>query len=258
MATNADDPQDPGTPASDPNSSNEGNDPTNGNEPKPPQGDEETQSPETPPAEGTPPAGDEPKAPDQVPEADRDLDWYKKAYGESTAEALRLKDKLDKMPVPPPPPAPTPEPPATGEDIPDPDKLYIKQMRDKDIDTAWRKVLDEYPQLGDTQGDSYKRFVQRASLMGKSILEDEKRYVEPSELYPMVVASLGLAKGDDADRLGAALKDGASNPRTSSGPARPPEQSKVTDAMIAANRRWYPDKTDAQIREELEPHVQEN
>lgn len=188
----------------------------------------------------------------ETPEPEKDLEWYKKAYGESTKEALRLSGELKK--VQPASPPPTPQP--TGTDTPDPDKLYIEHLRDKDINIVWTKVVNEYPELGDPNGEPYKKFVQRANIMGKTILTDEKRYVEPSELYPMVISSLGFKSVDSQEKLGAALRDGASSPKVSSGGAPAPQTSKVTDKMIALNRKMYPGKTDAEIREELEPHVQ--
>lgn len=214
----------------------------------------EAQSDPTPEAEDKAKAEPDATLTIDVPaESEKDLEWYKKAYENSTTEALRLKGELDKAtPVSEPPVIQAPADPANL----DPDKLYLEHLRTKDIATVWTKLVGEYPQLADPQGDTYKRFVQRSTIMGKTILEDEKRYVEPSELYPMVISSLGLNKGDDQEKLAAALKDGAASPRTSSGSPSQGTQSKVTDAMMAMNRKMYPNKTDAEIREELEPYVQ--
>lgn len=198
------------------------------------------------------PAKEQSKAPltTEIPD-EKDLDWYKKAYEQSTKEALRLKGELDKKPETS--PAPVTE---TKTDTVDPDKLYLEHLRTKDLSTVWTAVLGDYPQLADPNGDAYKKFVQRANVMGRTILEDEKRYVEPSELYPMVISSLGLNKGDDQDRLGAALKDGGATPKINSGSPQKPTQSKVTDSMVAANMRMYPNKTRQEIIEELEDYVQ--
>jgi hypothetical protein len=62
-------------------------------------------------------------------------------------------------------------------------------------------------------------------------------------------------KVSDKEKLSMALKDSASVTKTSSASAKTPTKSKVTDQMVAVNRAMYPGKTDAQIREELEPYV---
>lgn len=217
------------------------------------QASEGAQAPE---AEDEAPAEPDATLTNDVPaEPEKDLEWYKKAYENSTTEALRLKGELDKAKPEAPVPSSEPPPVQPGAESLDPDRLYLEHLRTKDINTVWTKVIGEYPQLADPKGDTYKKFVSRANVMGKTILEEEKRYVEPSELYPMVISSLGLNKGDDQDKLAAALKDGAASPKVTSGKATP-SKSKVTDAMIAVNQRIYPGKSASEIREELEPYVQ--
>lgn len=168
------------------------------------------------------------------------------AYQESTKEALRLKALNDKVP----------EPPALeGEEVTlTPEQLYIRQKQDEEIANAFAEVTKNYPQVSDPE--EYKKFTAMASTFGRTILDAEKRLATPKELYDKTVIALGWTADDSKDKLGAALKDGASSPRISSGGAKGTPTSKVTDAMIIANRKMYPNKTDAEIREELEPHVQ--
>lgn len=182
------------------------------------------------------------------PQEEHDLDWYKKAYDNSTKEALRLKGELDKA---------TPEPPVTS--VPEgstltPDQLYIKQKQDEEIATAFADVTKNYSQVKDPE--EYKKFTAMANTFGKAILDAEGRLATPKELYSKTVIALGWTIDDSKEQLGAALKDGAGSPRISSGAGQGPDTSKVTPAMISANRKMYPGKTDAQIREELEDYVQ--
>lgn len=183
---------------------------------------------------------------------EKDLDWYKKAYDESTAEGLRQKARADALEA-----AKTSAPPVItvqaeeGETL-TPEQLYIRGKQKEETDAAFGEVRKNFPQVNDPE--EYKRFVATAQIFGKAISESEGRFPSPTELYRKTVIDLGWAD-ESQERLGAALKDGAASPRISSGGAKT-QTSKVTDAMIIANRKWYPDKTDAEIREELEPHVQ--
>lgn len=219
-----------------------------------PVAEEPTPSEEEPTKGEESPAEEQSEAPltTEIPD-DRDLEWYKKAYSESTSEALKQKKRADDLEADKTSPPPVSD---VKADTVDPDKLYLEHLRTKDLSTVWTTVLGEYPQLADPNGEAYKKFVQRANVMGKTILEDEKRYVEPSELYPMVISSLGFNKGDDQDRLSAALKDSGTTPKVNSGSAQKPTESKVTEAVIAFNMKAYPGKTRQEIIEELEPHVQ--
>lgn len=179
----------------------------------------------------------------QQPE--KDLDWYKKAYEESTKEALRLKAIADAKP---------PETPAVETPTPSGLELYVKQQQDKEIADAFAEITKNYPQASEPA--EYEKFTKMANTFGKTILDAENRLATPAELYSKTVIALGWTADDDKDRLNSALKGSASAPRVSSGGASAPSSSKVTDAMIIANRKMYPGKSDSEIREELEPHVQ--
>lgn len=174
-----------------------------------------------------------------------------KAYSESTKEALRLKGEVDKVKAPESPP---PEVQTTEET--DPDKAWIKQLREKEIAKVWSVFTEQIPELADPKGDLYQKFTKRATVIGKGIWEDDKYIVEPADLYAMTAASLGLKYDDSKDRLGAAVKGSAGETKVSSGPAAPPQKSKVTEDMIKMNQQMYPSKTRQEIIEELEPHVQ--
>lgn len=212
--------------------------------------EEEPTKGEQSPAEDEAKAKPEATLTTETSETEHDLDWYKTAYDNSTTEALRLKKENDEFKANQTPP-PTVEP--AGEEL-TPDQLYIRQKRDEEISTAFSKIQKNYPQVQDKP--EYDKFKVMAATVGKNIVDAEKRLPSPTEVYDKTVILLGWTKDDSKEQLGAALKDGAASPRTSSGAPTPSSTSKVTDAMIVANRKMYPDKSDAEIREELEPHIQ--
>lgn len=172
------------------------------------------------------------------------------AYKNSTSEALKWKglaegktdSNTDKQEEP--------------VDL-DPNALYIKQLRDNEITTAFSEITKHYPQVNDQT--EYNKFVSTVGVLSNTILQSEKRLASPKELYSKAAVILGWepeGKVDDKDKLGNALKDRAAVSKTSSATTKKISKSKVTDAIIAANRLMYPEKTDAEIREELEPWVQ--
>lgn len=208
-------------------------------------------APEAPNAEETEEAKEEPKPEATLTtEPEHDLDWYKKAYEESTKEGLRLKGELDKKVETPPPPTVI-TPPATDEVL-TPEQLYIRQKQNEEITAAFSEITAKYPAL--KEPGTYDSFVAQANLVGRVIVEGEKRYPSPTELYEKTAVILGLTP-DNSEAIGTALKDSAGAPRTASSIPGPAPKSKVTEEMIAMNLKMYPDKSRQQIIEELEPHI---
>lgn len=181
-------------------------------------------------------------------EPDYDKDWYKMAYEESTKEGLRLKGELDKKVETPPPVV---SPPVSDEVL-TPEQLYIRQKQNEEITEAFSEVSEKYPSLKDK--DTYDKFVAQANILGRVITETDKRFPSPKELYEKTAVILGLTP-DNSEAIGSALKNTAAAPKTSSAPASPPPQSKVTEEMIALNQKMYPNKTRQELIEELEPHI---
>lgn len=173
------------------------------------------------------------------------------AYKQSTAEALRLKALADTAT----------KDSAVGEtnedevDLTDPVSLFMKQKMDEEITAAYSEFSKHYPQVQDQA--EYNKFTQEVATLSQTILTSQKRLASPKELYSKAAVILGWEPDDkvtDKDRLGSALKDSAATSKTSSA-TKKSSKSKVTDQMVAANRLMYPNKTDAEIREELEPYV---
>lgn len=171
------------------------------------------------------------------------------AYDNSTAEFKRLRDaQVD-----------TTDKADKEEEVDlDPNALYIKQLRDTEITTAFSEITKHYPQVNDQT--EYAKFVNTVGVLSNTILQSEKRLAPPKELYSKAAVILGWepeGKVDDKDKLGNALKNQAAeskNPVT----AKPKsKQSKVTDKQVAIARvTWArPGMTDTEIREELEAYV---
>lgn len=186
-------------------------------------------------------------------EPEHDLDWYKKAYPESTKEALRLKKENDELKAgkvdTPTPPVVTPP---VDEGVMTPEQLYIRGKQIEESDAAFASVKEKYPALEDK--DVYDKFVTESRALGAFIVQDQKRFPSPSELYEKTAVILGLT-ADTSEATASAVKGMAGSPRTSSAPASPAPPSKVTEAMIQADMKHYPGKTRQEIIDELEPHI---
>lgn len=180
-----------------------------------------------------------------LPEPDKDLAWYKTAYAESTKESLRLKGELDKK-------VETPVAPVATDEVLTPEQLYIRQKQNEEINEAFSEITAKYPTL--KEKETYDKFTAEANLVGRVIVESEKRYPSPKELYEKTAVILGL-QPDNSEALSAAVKDSGAATRTSSGTAAIPPQSKVTEDMIAMNLKMFPGKSRQEIIEELEPHI---
>lgn len=187
-------------------------------------------------------------------EPEHDLDWYKKAYGTSTSEALRLKKeneelKAGKVETPL---APEVLAPPVPDGVMTAEQLYIRGKQIEESDAAFAQVKEKYPALEDKA--TYDQFVDKSRSLGAFIVQDEKRFPSPKELYESTAVLLGL-KPDNSEAIGTAMKSAAASPRTTSGPAAPPTPSKVSEEVIAHELKMYPSKTRQQIIEELEPHI---
>lgn len=174
------------------------------------------------------------------------------AYRNSSSEALRLKGLAEAPKII--------ETEETTEDLSTtsqtPLELWAGQQLDKSIKDAFSTFSKEYTQVEDPV--EYERFTKRVATLSKTILQDEGRLAEPSDLYSTAAASLGWEKvtaPTSKEKLDMALKDTSSTSKPSTSGAKPPAKSKVSDAMMRMNRNMYPGKTDEQIRKELEPYV---
>lgn len=169
------------------------------------------------------------------------------AYQNSTAEALRLKG-LTETPAPEEPL----QQPIDTSNITD---LYVKQEMDEKIRVAYGDFQKKFPQVNDPT--EYAKFTNEVAAFSNTILQSQGRLAPPAELYTKAAVSLGWEPETPSqdDKLKVAVKESASSSKTTSS-TKKVSASKVTDAMIAANRKMYPGKTDDEIREELEPYIQ--
>lgn len=146
---------------------------------------------------------------------------------------------------------------AGAEDNLSPEQGYIRQKMNEEIDKAFGEFRKSYSQVEDAA--EYSKFVNEVKILAQTIKQSQNRFASPGELYTKAAAILGWEpsdKVDNKDRLKVALKDKAAVSKTSSSTGKKAPKSKVTDAMIRANRKMYPNKSDEDIRKELEPYVQ--
>lgn len=173
------------------------------------------------------------------------------AYKNSTAEFQRLRsEKTDSDD------SDDSDATATTVDTSDPISLYMKQKMDDEIQTAFADFGKDYSQVNDQT--EYNRFTVKVAALSQTILQTEKRLASPTELYKMAAVILGwepTAKPNGKEKMGMALKDKAASGKSSSSTGKSTPKSKVTDSMIKVNRMMYPDKSDDEIRKELEPYV---
>lgn len=171
------------------------------------------------------------------------------AYQQSTAEALRLKGENDVLKT-----TDASETPETTEPV-DPRLLYLDKLLNKDIQTAFAEFKKSYPQVDDPA--EYAKFTTEATALS-NYYQSKNQILTGEDLYPKVAAILGWQKEsapDSKDKLGMALKDKGATSKTTSSAAAIPTKSKVTAEMIAANKLMYPNKSEDEIRKELEPYV---
>lgn len=182
-----------------------------------------------------------------------------KSYQNSTSEALRLKQELDKTKAVKPPLTSTDssgddddEQPLTAE------QLWLKQQMDEEIANSFESFKKDYPQVDDP--DEYDKFKAEVSVFSNAIRQAQGRMATPAELYQKAALSLGWDKQSepsDKEKLGIAIKDSGGTSKAITSGAKPPAKSKVTDAQIATYRKMNPSTTlsDTDIRKELEPHI---
>lgn len=167
----------------------------------------------------------------------------------STAEGKRLAEELAKRPSSE---TEKTDPPIDTSNITD---LYVKQEMDDRIRTAYNDFSKKYPQVADQA--EYSKFVNEVKVLSNTILESQGRLAKPDELYRKAAAILDWESTQPTaeDKLKDAVRNNSSASKTSSS-TKKTSSSKVTEAMIATNRKMYPGKSDAEIREELEPYIQ--
>lgn len=181
------------------------------------------------------------------------------AYRNSTTEAIRLKQENDGLKSTTSADDTKDSGDATGTaPVTDVAQLYAKQKMDQEITEAYTAFSKSYTQVNDPA--EYNKFTAEVSTLSRTILDSQKRLASPAELYSKAAVILGWEPVDNKptgkEKVGMALKSRAAVTKASSGPKKSKPASKVTNAMIIANRKMYPGKTDAEIQAELEPYVQ--
>lgn len=175
------------------------------------------------------------------------------AYQQSTAEALRLKRLNDEGKVAP--KTDTEESESTETPPLKPLEVYAQQKLDDEIKEAFADFSAKYSQVSEPV--EYERFATEVAIVSETIMKSQNRLPSAAEAYRRAANNLDwepTGSVTDKDRLDNAVKGAASSTKAPTA-TKPANKSKVTEAMMVANRKMYPEKTDKQIREELEEYL---
>lgn len=184
------------------------------------------------------------------------------AYVNSTNEALRLKKELDDNrtaieeakriiatqanPAQGTPPAN----PSALEISTDPNVQYAKQLRDKDMVSAFDDFTKQYPQA--REAAEFEKF--SAASNGVALgYQASHNGLQPSfpELYAGIAAVLGWQPITVTSKKDAAIKDAASSSQVTSSAVAPGRRPKVTDAQVDAYLKMFTTKSRADAIKEL-------
>lgn len=173
------------------------------------------------------------------------------AYVNSSNEALRLKRELDDLKAQPPAPG---TPPAPAEPVPpptqatDPNVQYAKQLRDRDMVSAFDEFTKAYPQARETEEFTKFSAASAGVAQGYAASHGGMQPTFP-ELFQGIAAVLGWQAVNP--KKDAALKDAASSSQVTSTALAPGRQPKVTDAQVDTYLKMFTSKTRAAAIKEL-------
>jgi hypothetical protein len=166
------------------------------------------------------------------------------AYENSTSEALKWKKIAQDSKT---------SEESTNKPV-DPALAYARQLMQTSIDTDIQDFSKEYSQMQDeTQVAKIQGYV---GVVSEAIQRAEDgRIPSMKECLEKSAVILGWQKTDKQEQVGAAVKNGAATTKTNSATKQTP-QSKVSDKQVlVARKTWGANKSDAEIRKELEIYV---
>lgn len=242
---------------------------------------ETTTEPETPSEPEEQPAAEEesepPKEAEEEPEAqsftkqfpnlkgatpEEYIPELETAYRESSNEALRLKKELDDIrPAieeakriianqPTPPAGTPPANPSVLETNTDPNVQYAKQLRDRDMVTAFDEFTKDYPQARETS--EFDKFSAASSGVAAGFAASHNG-MQPSfpELFNGIAAVLGWQPITATSKKDAAIKDAGVSSQVTSSTVAPARRPKVTDAQVDAYLKMFTQKSRADAIKDL-------
>jgi hypothetical protein len=194
------------------------------------------------------------------------------AYGHSSAEATRLvqaqresQTKLDQMlaqvakdpalaeKLQPQVQAPTA--PVTPAPITDPMLAYAKQNVQQQWEKEYHEFVQEHQEI-QTDQDLNKQLLSTLSVVSNTMQQTQGRYPGMEEGLRMAWQILGHPLSDSEETTRMAVKNAASQSKTSVGrPTPSPSKPKFTQAQLEFARRAYPDKTEDELIDLLSQHA---
>lgn len=184
------------------------------------------------------------------------------AYVNSTNEALRMKKELDDSrtaieeakriiatqtkPAEGTPPAN----PSLLDTNTDPNVQYAKQLRDRDMVTAFDEFTKAYPQARETA--EFEKFTAASNGVAQGFAASHNG-LQPSfpELFGSIAAVLGWQPVTATSKKDAAIKDAGSSSQVTSAAVAPGRRPKVTDAQVDAYLKMFTQKSRADAIKEL-------
>ena len=164
------------------------------------------------------------------------------AYDNSFKEVRRLKElKTEAAPA--------------DDGSTDPALAYARGLMQEDAQKAFDTLAEKYPQVQDLDKfEVFRKTVEGVSATLNTVLGRQPTFQEAYDKSASLLGWEAQTTDDAAERVGNAVKNSAATTKTNSA-TKQAKPSKITDAMMIANRKMYPNKTDQQIREELEEYV---
>lgn len=184
------------------------------------------------------------------------------AYVNSTNEALRLKKQLDdnvplieeaKRIVAEKQAAQPQENPASPNLLTidsHPDVQYAKQLREREMITAFNDFAKEFPQARET--DEFNKFTAASNGVALAFAAGNNG-TQPSypELFNGIASVLGWTSTTKEAKKDAAIKDLASTSQVNSSGVSPARRTKVTDAEVDVYLKMFTSKTREEAIKEL-------
>lgn len=160
------------------------------------------------------------------------------AYSNSTKEALKWKNLYEGKET---------DEPADNHPILE----QAKRREEMAMQKEYEQFTDKYPQM--SSPDNASKLEKRVLTISKAIQEDEKREPSFAEVLTLAATSFGW-KPDNSEQVAAAAKDVASSSARTEPPKATPK-SKISKEMIETAKKYFPNKSEAELIKELEPHV---
>lgn len=170
------------------------------------------------------------------------------AYTNSTTEAIRLKREADARAAQPADPAQPVAPAAPVET--NPDLLYVKSVRERDMNEAFDKFATSYPNV--REGQEFDRFTAASDGVWAAWTRSHNNQAPTfDQLYKSIADVLGWEPVGKTAKKDNAIKTSGVSSSVSSATAPAPKTAPVSDKEIEVYMRMVPGKSVEDARKEI-------